>query len=89
MKLICSPTSSPEPIASPAARSESSIKTIALAELIRFAARHAIVRSVATTQRPKSSAFTLSMSLEKSWIGLEDYCVTIRAELSVQQGAVE
>src|SRR3954453_13012170 len=81
VKLMWRPTLSSEAIANAAARSESSINTIALAASIRFAAKHARVRSVATTQRPKSSAFTVSMSLE-------DYR-RIRDELLVQQSAME
>jgi hypothetical protein len=51
-------------VANAAALSESSINTIALAAWIRFAAKHAIARSVATAQLPRSSAFTVSMSLK-------------------------
>ena len=55
-----------EAVASAAARSESCMKTIALPALIRLMARHAMIRSVANVQRPRSSAFTVSTNLKIS-----------------------
>src|SRR5207244_12728342 len=63
VKVICKPTSSPDAFARAAARSESSMNTIALAALIRLAAKQAMIRSVAIVQRPRSSAFMVSMGL--------------------------
>src|SRR5207248_3193151 len=60
---MCKPISSPDAVANVAARWESSIKTIALAALTRLAAKHAMIRSVAAAQRPRSSAFTVSIGL--------------------------
>src|SRR5947207_8147681 len=69
VKLMCNPTSRPDAVASAAARSESSMKTIALAALIRLPAWHSMIRSVACAERPRSSAFMVSIGVRSLELG--------------------